>query len=194
MDVFFSASPEIEIATNRFIDVPTIIQFEDVPLMQVGNFEAAGYTTKFAVYHSDGTKIAVVKGSQVYLTEEGKNASLKMRHEPDLTACELEGRTIFELRRNGAAALKGAAELYAPEGAFIRANDSDMSALRGDGTEIRIAGVQLSDCEFRGHAIGIHITSTGITLGGSGGRGMHGNLGPNYRFHATGGGSIGFTK
>src|SRR6266496_126205 len=157
MDVIFQESPVVEIATNKFINVATIIQWEDVPLMEVGQFEVAGYTTRFAIYHNDGTKIAVVKGSQMYPTEEGERASLKMRHEPNLTACELEGRTIFELRRTGAAALKGTAELYAPEGVFIKANDADLSALLGDGTHLQVGGLHLSNGEFVGHEIGIHM-------------------------------------
>jgi hypothetical protein len=128
MDVIFQAHPTVTLAGNHFI-CQVVIQWEEVPLMEVGQFQKAGFTTKFAVYHSDGTKIAVVKGAQIYPTEEGKAALVTMRHEPNLTACELEGRTIFELRRQGAAALKGAAELYTPEGAFIKCNDSGMKSL-----------------------------------------------------------------
>lgn len=44
-----------------FRNVPVILQFEDVPLLEVVEFESAGYSVQFAVYHSDGTKLAKVK-------------------------------------------------------------------------------------------------------------------------------------
>jgi hypothetical protein len=76
MELIYQNHPSVVIATNTFVNVPTIIQFEDVPLLEVGKFADAGYTTRLAVYHNDGTKIAVVKGSRIFLTEEGKKANL----------------------------------------------------------------------------------------------------------------------
>src|SRR5690242_20668530 len=107
MNVIFQSHPDVVIGSNTFRNVPTIIQFEVTPLIEVGKFEPAGFTTRIAVYHNDGTKIAVVKGSQVYLTDEGRKASVTPRYEAGLTVCELEGKPIFELRRTSAAALKG---------------------------------------------------------------------------------------
>ena len=103
-DVIFQHHPVVAICGNRFY-CPTIIQWEDTPLMEVGKFEPAGYTTKFAIYNSDGAQIAVVKGCQVYPTKAGKDAAIKPRYEPNLTVCEVDGKTIFELRRTGPTAL-----------------------------------------------------------------------------------------
>ena len=170
IDVIFQQSPVVTLGGNHFLNCPTIIQWEDVPLMEVGKFESAGYTTKFAIYNSSGDKIAVVKGSQLHLTKEGKDAALKMRHEPNLTACEFNGRTLFELRRQGAAALKGAAELYAPEGALITVNDSKTAALLGTGGALKVGGVTMVGNTITA-PIGILFTiSGGVAIGSSGPR------------------------
>ena len=190
-EIIYQSHPDVVIATNTFRNVETILQFEDVPLIEVGKFFDAGYTTRFNVYHSDGTHIAVVKGSQIYLTEAGKKASLKTRHEQNLTACELEGKTIIELRRDGPAAIKGWAELHAPEGVFVKATDADMSAIRGDGTHIHVGGLRLANGFFDGQKIGIHVTRQQITIGG-GGRSARVEIGRIATFRSTGGGKITF--
>jgi hypothetical protein len=194
MDVIFQEHPEVEIATNKFIGVPTIIQWEDTPLIEVGKFEPAGYTTRFTVYHNDGTPIAVVRGSRIIRTDEGKRAKIEQRTAPDLTALELEGKTIIEMRRKGAAALKGWAEIYAPEGVFIKANDTDMAAILGNGTGIPVlSGIR--NGVFKEHLIAIHVTKNGIAFGGKGGKGMYfefgGAEGTTWASRATGGGGVG---
>jgi len=167
MDVVFQSHPDVVIATNTFRNVETILQYENSPLIQVGKFVEAGYTTKFRVYHSDGTHIADVKGSQIYLTKDGKNASVKTRYDPNLTACELEGRTILELHRDGPTALRGWAELYAPEGVLIKANDSDLlQAIRSNGSHIQVGGLEINNSIFNGQKIGIHVTRDRICIGG----------------------------
>src|SRR5215203_476716 len=107
MEVFFQTHPAIEIATSIFIGTPVVLQFEDTPLLEVVRFIDAGFTTRFPIYHGDGTKIAVVVGSRIFVTEEGKAAKITRREESHLSVCELEGKPIIELRRTKAAALKG---------------------------------------------------------------------------------------
>lgn len=165
MDVIFQSHPDVIIATNTFRNVGTIIQYEGIPLFEVGKFETAGYTTRFSVFHSDGTKIAVVKGSQIYLTEEGKKARIEMRHEPNLTACEVEGKTIFELRREGAAALKGSAELFTPDGAFVRANDDGISGVTRDDDQLKVGNMTMKGCLFANMRIAILVSNGRISIG-----------------------------
>jgi hypothetical protein len=169
MDVFFQSHPDVILATNTFRNVPTIIQYEDTPLLEVGKYEPAGYSAKFSIYHSDGTKIGVVKGSQLYPTEAGKKAKVTPRYEPNLTVWELEGKPILELRREGAAALRGWAELYAPEGVLIKAIDSGISGLLRGGNALQVGGVTMSGAVFDGCKIGIHVRRNGIGLGAGGG-------------------------
>jgi hypothetical protein len=169
--LYFQDSPEVEIGGNKFINVPTIIQWEDEPLLQVGKFVEAGYTIKYKVFHSDGTPIAIVKGSQVYITDAGRKAAVKTRSEDKgtLTVCELEGKTILEMRRKHANQLKGWAELHAPEGVLIKVTDRDTSALLGTGGQLVTGNVRTSGSTFEGNQIGIHLTKSGVALGSGGG-------------------------
>jgi hypothetical protein len=178
MDIIFQTHPDIVIAGNTFRNVRTIIQFEDVPLLEVDNIVPAGFTTQFAVYNSDGIKIAKVKGSQIYPTENIK-AKLTDRHEPNLTVFELDGKPILELRRLGAAAIHGWAELYTPTGTLIKANDNGVSGLLRSGGDVLVMGNKvLKDSLFENCDIGIHVRQNSITLGEGGGSVHIGYLGP----------------
>lgn len=161
MDIIFKEHPDVWLGSSLFRKIPTIIQYKDIPMLEVGQFVDAGYTTKFPVYHNDGTHIATVKGSQVYLTEAGKRARVTQRYEPGLTVCELDGQTILELRRDGPAALKGWAELYAPEGVLIKSSGPMLSELVGGDGHLTIGGQIFMDVHFEGHPIGIHCLGNG---------------------------------
>ncbi len=70
--IFFDSPPMIELCTNRFINVPVVLKYDDTPLILVTQTKKAGLTTEFAIYNSDGVYIAKVKGS---LTEDGDKAT-----------------------------------------------------------------------------------------------------------------------
>jgi hypothetical protein len=57
-DVTFQESPLITIGKSTFKNVPVVIQYEETPPVEVSQFETAGFTTRFTIYHPDGTKIA----------------------------------------------------------------------------------------------------------------------------------------
>lgn len=60
--LIFTSSPVMTIATNIFINVPIILQYEEVPLVQIVKAHPAGFTTQIPIYHSDGTYLAKVVG------------------------------------------------------------------------------------------------------------------------------------
>jgi hypothetical protein len=165
--LIFTAHPEVMIATNRFIQVPTILMFEDTPLLEVEKIPEAGYTTKYSIYHSDGTYLAKVVGARLFPTSEGTRAGLTLRHPPGMTVCELGGNTLFEIRRSEAAALKTQAELWSPTGQFIKATDAGLAMFKdvGDKEALKIGGVTMSGCTFQGCSIGIHLTRNGVGIG-----------------------------
>jgi hypothetical protein len=99
--LLFSNSPAIVIATNTFINVPIIIQYKTTPMLEMVHEVDLGYTTRVPIFHRDGTKLAVVKGSRLFPTEDGKKAGLTLRHPDKMTVCELDGRTLFEIERKG---------------------------------------------------------------------------------------------
>src|SRR5580765_3737147 len=87
--LIYQASPEVVFATNRFIGVPIILQYEDTPLLEVIQNTDAGYTSQFSIYHSDGTYLAKVVGSQIHPTDAGKKAGLTLRYPNRMTVCEM---------------------------------------------------------------------------------------------------------
>ncbi len=161
MDLVFQNSPEVQIGTLTFRNVPTILQFEDVPLISVGDVESAGYSTHFHIFHPDGTPLAVVKGARMFLTEEGEKANLNLRHLPGVVACELSGQTLFELRHAGASALKASAELYTPTGILIKAADSFECLMPEQGGYIRVGGVGIRNAVFENWPFGIKVRKNG---------------------------------
>lgn len=121
--LLFSEAPQVEFATNTFIDVPVILQVEDQPLIEVFQAVPAGYTTRFRIFNDSGDLLAAVEGSRLIRAEAGKTVGLEVRHEALRTVCSMDGNELFEVSRIGAAALRTAAELYAPDGRFIIGRD-----------------------------------------------------------------------
>jgi hypothetical protein len=71
----------------------------------------------------------------------------------------------MELRREGSSALKGWAEIYAPEGVFIKAADAGVAGLLRDGEPLQLGGFVIEGCTFEGCRIGIHARRSGISIG-----------------------------
>ncbi|HMJ05963.1 MAG TPA: hypothetical protein VK474_06870 [Chthoniobacterales bacterium] len=165
--LIFTTHPDVTIATNRFIQVPIILMFEETPLLEVEKVPEAGFTTKYSIYHSDGTHLAKVVGARLFATEDGTKAGVTLRHPEGMTVCELGGNTLFEIRRSEAAALKTQAELWSPTGQFIKATDVGLAMFKeaGDKDALKIGGITMSDCTFQGCSIGIHLTRNGVRIG-----------------------------
>jgi hypothetical protein len=161
--LIYQEFPVVHFATNTFIEVPTILQYDDTPMIEVVRAADAGYTTEIPIYHSDGTYLAKVVGSQIYATEDGKKAGLVLRHPGHATVCELAGQTLFEIVREGAAALKTRAELYTPTGSFIKCADDDFAAkiLRPEQEPLQIGGLTMIGNTFHGSRIGVWVRSNG---------------------------------
>ncbi len=165
--LLFSETTKITIATNTFINVQVILQYDDTPLIEVVRFEQAGFTTQIPIYHSDGTYLAKVVGSQLYLTQDGRKAGVTLEYPDKMTVCKIDGRVAFEIRREDAAALKTAAELFAPDGYFVRATDSGLGLLNSSGDAIQIGGLTMSGSTISGFRVGIKIDSKGRVAIGS---------------------------
>jgi len=43
MEIIYQSHPDVTVATNKFVGIPTIIQFENTPLLEVGKYEV-GFT------------------------------------------------------------------------------------------------------------------------------------------------------
>jgi hypothetical protein len=162
----FQNAPEVSVASNTFIRVPIVLQYDDTPLIEVVREQQAGYSTSIPIYHSDGTYLAKVVGSRLFATPAGEKAGVVLRHPQDATICELGGKTVFELRRTGAAALKENAELFTPDGTFVRCPTELLPTIVTGEQEkaLQIRGLTMTNTTISGFRIGILIRSDGGLL------------------------------
>ncbi len=110
--LIYQTAPRVTFATNQFINVPIILQYDDTPLISIIKLQEIGYTTEIPIYHPDGTYLAKVNGTRIYSTEEGKKAGLEMRYPKDMTVCEMNGKTLFEIFHEASDSFRTHAELY----------------------------------------------------------------------------------
>jgi hypothetical protein len=166
-ELILTSSPVMTIATNIFINVPIILQYEEVPLVQIVKAQPAGFTTQIPIYHPDGTYLAKVVGSRLFLTPEGKNAGLSLIYPDKMTVCKLGNRVLFEIIREGAAALKTHAELFTPDGYFVKITESPQPELfDASSHSIKIKGNTMSGNTFVNCRIGILIKKDGsVSIG-----------------------------
>jgi hypothetical protein len=166
--LFFFRFPTVTIATNTFINVPTILQYESTPLIEVVKTEKAGFTVQIPIYHSDGTYLAKAVGSRLITSDIGKKAGLTLKYLKNITACELDGKTLFEIQRDGAAALKTRAELFTPDGAFVKCSDNLLPVLFSamNAEALTVGGITASHCTFQDLRIGFWIRKDGGVAAG----------------------------
>ena len=162
MELVYQTTPVVTLSTNTFTNVPTILQFDDTPLISIVREESLGYTSEIPIFHSDGTYLARVRGTRVFPTEAGKKAGIVMRSLPKLTVCELSGKTLFEITHQPGDAFKARAELFTPTGYFVKSTHTELpSLLKSDGTALNIGGIQMTNNSFSGFRIGIWLKSNG---------------------------------
>jgi hypothetical protein len=164
--LIFQKSPTVTVASNTFINVPVILQYEDTPLIEVVKEQYLGYTSSIPIYHPDGTYLAKVNGTRLYLTGQGKKAGIVLDRLADRTVCKMGDQVYFEIEHQPGDAFKTYAELYTPDGVFIKTPDSNIiDVLNKDA--LKIGGLTLIQNSFRNLAIGIHVLATGeISIGG----------------------------
>ncbi len=160
--LIYQTSPIVTLATNKFINTPIILQYDDTPLVSIIKEEALGYTTEIPIYHPDGTYLAKVKGTRVYATKDGEKAGIKMNYPKDMTVCEMNGQILFEIAHEKGDAFRTQAELYTPTGIFVKSTDSPTpEVINSDGNALKIGGATMSQCTFQNCRIGIWLKSDG---------------------------------
>ena len=148
--------------SNTFINVPTILQVDDTPLVSVVKEQGLGYTTEIPIHHADGTYLTKVRGTRVYPTDAGKAAGVKIERHPQLWVCTSSGRTAFEIRQQPGDAFTLTAELYTPTGYFVKvSHDSQPQLFDASGDGLQIGGLFMTGNTLQGCRIGIWIQSSG---------------------------------
>lgn len=160
--LIFKNSPRVTIATNMFINVPVILKYEDTNLIEVIKEEGVGFTTQIPIYHQDGTYLAKVTGNRIYLTEDGKKVGLKIEKKQSIWICTMDKQTLFEIQQQTGDAFKTTAELYTPDGYFVKCSDVPTpNLIDTKGNELKIGGVTISGSTFVGCKIGIWLKKDG---------------------------------
>ncbi len=163
----YQTHPIVTLATNRFINVPVVLQFDDTPLISIVKEQALGYTTEIPIYHPDGTYLAKVRGTRIFATEEGKKAGQVMENPAHVTVCKMGQRTLFEIYHEKGDAFRTKAELYTPTGFFVKTSDAPVpQVITKTGDALKIGGVTMIGNTISGFQIGIWIRSNGsIAIG-----------------------------
>lgn len=159
--LIYQTSPVVTFATNRFVNVPIILQYDDTPLISVVKEQALGYTSEIPVYHADGTYLAKVRGTRIFATEDGKKAGLELNHPKGMTVCKLDGRTVFEIYHESGDAFRTHAELYTPNGFFVKSANTPPTIIAKDGQPLQVGGVTMIGNMFSGCRIGVWLRSDG---------------------------------
>ena len=162
MNLIYQTSPAVNLATNIFVNVPIIFQFDDTPMISVVREHNLGYTTEVQIYHSDGTYLAKVSGTRVYPTEDGSKAGIVMRSLEHQTVCEMVGKTLFEIFHQKGDAFRIQAELSTPFGYFVKMLDAPIpNVMKSDGQSLQVGGIMMSGNVFQDCRIGIWLKSDG---------------------------------
>jgi len=161
-NLIYQTSPTVTLATNHFVNVPIILQYDDTPLISIVKEQDLGFTTQIPIYHQDGTYLAKVNGTRVYPTEDGKKAGINMRQLSDATVCEMGGHTLFEIYHEKGDAFRAHAELYTPTGYFVKCSEMPTpEIISNQGQALQIGGIVMSGNMFQGCRIGIWLKSDG---------------------------------
>lgn len=145
-NLIYSAKPEITIATNTFIDVPVVLQIDDVNIIEMVQDVDLGYTTLMSIFSADGFEIAKIKGTRIYPTEAGKEYGLVIDKNHDTWVGKMGNTTIFENKVQNGEAFKMQAELYSPSGYLFKSTDYD-------GLLLNQEGIQIANVLFKGNTI-----------------------------------------
>jgi len=158
-ELIFQKTSKVEYGGNTFVNVPVLLRFDDIPLIEVVRKEKLGLTTSIPIYGSDGTYLAKVVGTRIYSTPDAAKVNFKVIKESDLWACTMEGNTLFEVRHSGRDTFKMNAELYTDTGYFVKTHDhQELYSPQSQTNKIMhsITGNNISNVE-----IGIWIRSSG---------------------------------
>lgn len=160
--LIFQNTSEIILATNTFINVQEILKFEDTNLIELIKEENLGLTTQIPIYHSDGTYLTKVVGTRVFPTELGKKAGVIIEKLSDVWECKLEGKTIFEIHHEKGESFKTLAELYTPEGYFVKCSETRIPGLFDmNGKGLKVGGMTFSGNTFKNLKTGIWLRKDG---------------------------------
>jgi hypothetical protein len=167
-NLIFQQTPVVTFLTNTFINVPIILKHEETNLIEIiRNETGIGFTTQIPVYHPDGTYLAKVVGNRIYLTNDGKKSGIILDKRAGLWICKMGSQSLFEIRHQTGDKFKLDAELYTPNGYFIKCSDNEKPKLMDNsGNPLSIGGIVMKGCTFENLKVGIWTKNNGELIMG----------------------------
>ena len=164
-ELIYHSSPAVTFAANTFINVPTILQFEDTSLVSIVREATLEYTTEIPIYHADGTYLAKVRGTRVYATKEGEAAEVAIRQLPTMWVCKVAGRTAFEIHHQQGDAFRLQAEFNTPTGYLVKVDNAPKPQLyNASGEALQVGDITVAGNMFKNLRIGVWIRSNGSVV------------------------------
>jgi len=163
-NLIFMKIPNVVFATNLFINVPIILRYDELNLIEIIEEMNLGFTTQIPIYHSDGTFLAKINGTRIFATDEGKKAGLKIEKYPRIWACKMNNNTLFEIEHEKGDQFRFSAELYTSDGHFIKCKymtGPEMSDING---KIQKIVSSMSNCTLKNVRIGVWLKKDGSCL------------------------------
>lgn len=162
-NLVFQTPPNVVIAGNTFINVPVILLYENVKIIEVVKDLEIGYTSKIPIFHPDGTQLAVTVGNRLFLTDEGKKANIEIDKYEGVWVCKLDNRELFEIHQQTGDSFKTIAELYTQDGSFIKIPDQSFLSLFND-EKLQIGNLTMIGCVVQDQQVGIRIKDNQISI------------------------------
>lgn len=154
--------PKVSMGSNTFIDVPVILKYDNLNMIEIIKEPGFGYTTQIPIFDAEGTYLATAKGSSLITTDESEIGDLKLDHNQDSTTCTLDGKTLFTITRNDGDSFNIKAELFTPEGYCVKyISDETPELFDKQGYEVRLGGVLKDESVIEGCDVGFWLTQNG---------------------------------
>jgi len=108
-----------------------------------------------------------LKATEFILPKQEKKVNIEIRDTPGKFICSLENKVMFELSHDVGDAFKADAELYAPDGYFVKCSDAPNPELFDlTGNAIKVGGVTMIGNVFQNLSVGIWLRKDGsCTIG-----------------------------
>lgn len=163
---YYQPSPIIELGTNKFIDVPVILKYQDTVLTEMVKEVDLGYTTEFTIYHNDGTGLAKVKGTRIYPIKDGADPNIKIVKHAGAWQVLLADKTIIEVQHITGGAFRFFGELHTPDGNLLALKVVPDLNIIVNARGIELGGLTIGGNTVKGAKVGILVTANGgITVG-----------------------------
>lgn len=160
--LLFDTWPKVSMGSNTFIDIPVILKYDQLNLIEIIKDPEHGYFPQIVIFDSEGNYLATAKGSHLIRNEESTMVDLKLDQADDTTICTLDGKTLFKIIKTGSDAFKIKAELFTPEGYCVKyISDETPELFDKQGYEVRLGGMLKDESVIEGCDVGFWLTQNG---------------------------------